>query len=258
MKNFKKYLVVALCFGLGLSSTNANPKKIRQFFDYIKLNDKANALALADDIRQYYIDNGNPEAFGKMELKFQDAFGTSIAAAEARERGEGPEAELEEAAELIDEAQTRATQAERHIRNLQGNLDATEEGRQALERQLREEQLQKLQYQQEVAKINAEARKTKLDLIRLNEQREKAEHKRQTAERQAQENQNAASSSLEDLRAENNELDSQLGTLQEEHAATLQQLQACQAKNAELNETIHQQARMIRGLEKVANTLGKN
>lgn len=129
MKNFKKYLVLALCFGLSLSSINA-AEKVAHLSQFIKMGKEATnpaernsalqeALRLVDGVYQYYADNGQPVSFGKIAQKFQDAFDMSIEEAKAQELGQGRDqlmAERDKALEGIRQSREQRKETGKKIR----------------------------------------------------------------------------------------------------------------------------------------------
>ncbi|NBQ17776.1 hypothetical protein EBU24_05670 [bacterium] len=270
MKNFKKYLVLALCFGLVLSSLNA-AEKVAHLSQFIKMGKDASiaqdnqtkdlalrqALNLVDDVRQYYINNGNPVSFGGIALRFQEAFGQTIEEARAGGRAVDLARERDRLASQRDRLEQDLILEARNRQDLQFRLDDTEENRRVIQNRLYQEQREKQRQQQDIARINEEGRQTRLKLARLQVEMGKRE---QMAQRQAQENQNVASSSTDDLntnlQAEHAELSDMVGTLQEEQEATLQQLQACQAKNEELLNALTLPANKAQ--EKAHNTRLRN
>ena len=74
MKNFKKYLVLALCFGLSLNSLNANEYK-RPFRDAIENQKKDDALKALIELHKNYPNNKDfPDKFKKaFNQTFEDA-----------------------------------------------------------------------------------------------------------------------------------------------------------------------------------------
>ena len=74
MKNFKKYLVLALSFGLGLNSINANQYK-KPFRDAIKNQKKDDALKALIELHKNYPNNKDfPDKFKKaFNQTFEDA-----------------------------------------------------------------------------------------------------------------------------------------------------------------------------------------